>query len=810
MPKMTVVTLPPTIVDTNQPRMGKQTTSPHRYLRIIFHKIYSILTALLYGQNWFVSMIAFLLGRVVFMEEFSPVGLAFFGAVAQINSKNALTVGVWTTLGVMASGNYYEVGIYIFSIGLYFWAAKKSSVRYKRIFIVPLLMFCGILCAGCMVSISTEATLYRLLLVLFEATTCMVLSYIFMCGVPFLTNWHTVLHKENVSSEGLICLVLVMAIAVAGLGDIVVVGYSIRNVMGSMLVMTMALVGSTGLSAVMGIVVGLIVGLSDGNTSLAISLYAVSGVLAGVVRGLGKFIVMIAFILGSTIILLYLGQDNELNIMLQEGIIAGGLFLLIPPRWLVMWQDANSKSDMKIEQGNSQLDTAIGKIKEISHIFNDLAVELNHLTTATKEKIHDDELAKTLSIVGEQVCLACEKRTYCWEDNFYRTYHGILALLEGMEKQSVALNQMPTVFQEHCIRCRELLEQVKSVTKENRTKAFWQRKIMDTRQILTDQIKATSSIIGGLAYEIGKGEYIDAELALNLQEKTAILGCGLENVQCSGGHGERVIEAWKKPCNGNRECVNTILPLVASLTKEKMIIKTKCGNEIKQQKCKLTMQVARRFGVETGMASLPKEEQQVCGDTCGVITLSQGKVALVLSDGMGSGAQAETQSKVAVDFLRKLLVAGFATDVAVKMINSMLLLRSPEESFVTIDMAVIDTYSGEVEFLKIGSAPSFIKRVREVATINSTSLPVGILEEIEFEPIKSVVVVDDFIIMVSDGIIDVPPNKFEKSNWLANFLRHSVNMSPQVLAERILTQARQMCSNQITDDMTVLVAKIIK
>lgn len=56
-----------------------------------------------------------------------------------------------------------------------------------------------------------------------------------------------------------------------------------------------------------------------------------------------------------------------------------------------------------------------------------------------------------------------------------------------------------------------------------------------------------------------------------------------------------------------------------------------------------------------------------------------------------------------------------------RTINSLLLLRSTEESFVTIDIAVINTYSGEVEFLKIGSAPSFIKRVREVATIKSTS-----------------------------------------------------------------------------------------
>ena len=53
-----------------------------------------------------------------------------------------------------------------------------------------------------------------------------------------------------------------------------------------------------------------------------------------------------------------------------------------------------------------------------------------------------------------------------------------------------------------------------------------------------------------------------------------------------------------------------------------------------------------------------------------------------------------------VDCLGKLLQAGFSIDVSVKTVNSLLALRSAGENFATVDMAIIDQYNGEVEFLK--------------------------------------------------------------------------------------------------------------
>lgn len=810
MPKMTIVTLPAAMVMTQEQIIEKNKKTHGISLRTIFYKMSIFITWLISGEKGFLGILAFLLGRVFIMGEFAPIGLAFFAAVVQADIKRGILVGFWATVGVLSGGYYYEAGIYLFSMGLYFLVGEKMIYRYKKNIVTPVIMFGGVLCAGLVVSFFKGGTLYTTLVVLFEAATCVVLSYIFMYTIPLFINRQNFFSREEFTSERLSCMVILLATAVAGLGNTMVFDYSIRNMVGSVLIMTMALLGGTEFSVVMGVVIGLVVGLSDGNASLVITFYALAGVLAGVFRGLGKVGVIVGFMLGTAITVLYFGQDNELNKTMSECAISGVAFLLIPSGRLLIFQKGSSLIDVERVRASSQLNQAMAKINAIASIFDELAVKFGKVTIATREKIHDDELAKTLSAIGEQVCATCSKRSQCWEMDFYRTYHGILELLSQVELKAVGIKEMPMVFQENCIRHRDLLDVIKDVSERNRTLAFWQKKILDNRQMVTQQMKAAGGIMNALTDEVAKVDYVDLELARILQEKLSTIGCSIEGIEVKGEGGEEVITVWKEPCNDNRECKNTILPLVANVIKEKMVLRGECGNKAAKKKCKLMMQVAKRFTIETGVASIPKKGQEVCGDTCAVVELNQGKVALVLSDGMGSGASAEEQSKTTIDFLCKLLTAGFTTDVAVKTINSMLLLRSPEESFATIDIGIIDTYSGEVEFLKVGSAPSFVKRVREVATIRSTALPIGILEDIEIQPVKATIVVGDFIVMVSDGIIDVPRSKLDKGIWLANFLRQSVNQNPQVLADHILAQAQKLSGNTVVDDMTVLVARVIE
>ena len=119
--------------------------------------------------------------------------------------------------------------------------------------------------------------------------------------------------------------------------------------------------------------------------------------------------------------------------------------------------------------------------------------------------------------------------------------------------------------------------------------------------------------------------------------------------------------------------------------------------------------IATQYKVKPAIASIAKENQIICGDNTSITKLNHNRVGILISDGMGSGDDAARESKMTVDCLGKLLQAGFSIDVSVKTVNSLLALRSAGENFATVDMAIIDQYNGEVEFLKISAAEMCIR-----------------------------------------------------------------------------------------------------
>ncbi|HMM22190.1 MAG TPA: stage II sporulation protein E [Selenomonadales bacterium] len=760
--------------------------------------------ATLFNRNYLLlNLIALLLGRVSIMGEMAPFGLAFFAAVAQVNRGLAPAAAVWAVFGVLSIGRYLEAGLYIFAAWLYFRLVDKLARPERKLQAVPLYVFAIVALGGTSLALWQPDSQYHVLTAVFEAAIAAVLAYIFTPGLALLA---TGAEERSFTGEAQMCLVVLLAAAVAGLGGISLAGYSVRDVIGSLVIMTLALAGGTGIGAAVGVAVGLVTGLSDGNPSTVISVYAIAGLMAGTFRALGKFAVILGFLLGSAIGVLYLGQTAELLKTLAEASIGAAALVVIPVARLRQWSRGLREGATERTGPDHSVQAAIQKLIGIAELFGSLAANIGQDSTDARAKLREEDTARLLAAVGERVCGPCSRRAACWEQNFYRTYQGMidgLALAENNPDNRTS----PRVLVDGCIRDRELSEAICQVAQQNRSRSFWQKKLADTRQVVAEQAKALGLVLHNLARELQKPSAGDTDLAVSLREKAAFVGCPLGSVQIQIHKGVPRITAEKRPCEGGQECRNSILPLVSTLLRERFSLHNQCGNAAAGQPCKLNLQAAGRYGVQTGSASLAKNG--VSGDTCTVVPVQDGKIALILSDGMGSGSQAAGESSTAVKFLTRLLSAGFALDVAVQTLNSLLLLKMPNESFATIDMAVVDTRAGEAEFLKVGSAPSFLKRVREVSTIRTASLPAGILQQIEIEPVKWVLAPGDILVLVSDGIAEAPSRGAEKEVWVANFLRRLPSEDPQEIADKLLQQAREMGGADLRDDMTVLVAKII-
>ncbi|MBQ8299198.1 MAG: SpoIIE family protein phosphatase [Clostridia bacterium] len=213
------------------------------------------------------------------------------------------------------------------------------------------------------------------------------------------------------------------------------------------------------------------------------------------------------------------------------------------------------------------------------------------------------------------------------------------------------------------------------------------------------------------------------------------------------------------------------------------------------------------YTLELGIARTKKYNSTISGDSNTIIKLKDGKILVAISDGMGSGDVAARNSKKVVLNLEKLLNTGFEEDRAVKLINSYMLVGKEPDNFATIDAMVFDPLVGLTEFIKIGACPTFIcNKNGNVCTIDSNSLPVGLVGDIEIETKTKLLKRGDLLVMVTDGILDA--NFDKKDQAIVDLLKAVKTTSAQRLADIMLQESIDCNFGMPKDDMTVIVARV--
>jgi len=74
-----------------------------------------------------------------------------------------------------------------------------------------------------------------------------------------------------------------------------------------------------------------------------------------------------------------------------------------------------------------------------------------------------------------------------------------------------------------------------------------------------------------------------------------------------------------------------------------------------------------------------------------------------------------------------------------------------------MDLAAIDLYTGVCEFLKIGSAASFLKKEHGVECIHGYSLPAGVSGQLSLDPFRIRMYDGNLLFMVTDGVLGALP-----------------------------------------------------
>jgi stage II sporulation protein E len=263
-------------------------------------------------------------------------------------------------------------------------------------------------------------------------------------------------------------------------------------------------------------------------------------------------------------------------------------------------------------------------------------------------------------------------------------------------------------------------------------------------------------------------------------------------------------------CDGKMLCVKFFEKVITEAVGKRMILeKCQCKKRDDNGICKIVLTEGNEYSLMTGISRVSKLNDKVCGDNFTCFKNIDGRYIIALSDGMGSGHLATAQSELVVCILEKFLEAGIDKTNTINLLNSILMIKSSDEAFATVDLSVVDLNTGKVELVKYGAAPTFIKRKNEIEQFETISLPVGILPNLRIDTKESRLCRGEYIFMMSDGICDAfREDAFDDTN-LTEFILNLGDIEPQDMANSIIEEACNKSSNIPFDDMTVMVAKLI-
>lgn len=322
----------------------------------------------------------------------------------------------------------------------------------------------------------------------------------------------------------------------------------------------------------------------------------------------------------------------------------------------------------------------------------------------------------------------------------------------------------------------------------------------ELRMVAADQFFSISDMLGDLAFEFDEAEIFDFKSAGKIRRMLGEYDIYPENISVIVDKFDRMrieILASSKTKGLDSPRIKNEMEKICSRDFEK--IRTNYSGS----SLMITVIEKPNFKMSFGFAQYCAEGK-LCGDTIKTINDTRGHMIFIISDGMGKGGRAALDGAMGAGLLSKLLSAGFGFDSSLKVVNSALLVKSSEESLATLDCACVDLFTGKCEFFKAGAPRSYIVKNSSVTKCELSSMPAGILRGIEFAKRTTVLNVGDEIILMSDGITDVG------EELLDEFLRYDDSDSPNDRAKEILDFAVAHSDSRHRDDMSVIVAKLIK
>lgn len=205
-----------------------------------------------------------------------------------------------------------------------------------------------------------------------------------------------------------------------------------------------------------------------------------------------------------------------------------------------------------------------------------------------------------------------------------------------------------------------------------------------------------------------------------------------------------------------------------------------------------------KYSAEVGFASKRKYGEPVCGDAVKYFKTPNGMLYVILSDGMGSGKDAERISSFAASVIEYGLKLFPDPSTIVELVHLTLQTMDPWAT-ATIDLLSVDLNTGDLTFYKMGASDSYVLASNQMTTVEGNIYSAGnsMADIMQYKKIS--VNTEAVIVLSSDGAALEGKTALVQSLWNDRY-----NM--KYAARKLLLSAE----NDVSDDKTVITVLIKK
>ena len=716
----------------------------------------------------------------------APFGLALVGAAGSgANAAAALagaSVGYLNLLGMVDGLRYISAAILTFSVAFAFYDVKL----YRLPWTMPVVA--AVMNAGTGFIYLSHKGWRTQDLVYFALEALLTAAGAYAFRAAFRTE-----SRED-DTRRRMGLMLLMAAVLICLSDLYIVAdISVGRIAAGVVVLCCGWQGGWGAGAAAGVIFGLAMDLSEGAQVLYAASFGAAGLACGMVRGPGKLRSTGAFALGGIGAVLWLWGSGLPMSALYETAGACLLFLALPAGGLrrlgaQLIREETVAVDDRVRAYVCQ------RLEGTARAFRGVHEALR--AAFMRPPVNDADTAAVFDRAAGRVCGKCNLRNVCWERDYVTTFNALNDATRAMlDRGRGEPGDFPAYFSSRCIHFSAFLGAVNEELTALLYRRQYNSRIRESRQAVCRQYGQLSDLLSAAAAELGQELTPDLGRERRLRQHLAVLGIEAEAAVFYDREHHLRLEISGPDCG--RLDQEKELSDLASLMGCSMRREESRGRD------RLVLVQSEPYMAVAGIAAGKKDGETVSGDAGTWFKRPDGRLYVLLCDGMGSGVQAHRESGLAVRLLEQFLRAGMETEHALSVLNSALALHGEDEGgFTTVDLLELDLFSGEAAVFKYGAAPTYVRKKDTVQRIAGNSLPAGMTGQGNARPDCTRLSLEqgDCVVMVSDGVCPV-----WEDGWLRERLAAFRWGSPKDLARELVEAGQEKAA----DDRTAVVIRLL-